>query len=215
MLASSRHWPCRCLVTPAILNDSSGKSRTRRSRLNGSQDRLPPRRLYRPVAAYQGEREGIPFSRMRPAIFVALLAVCGCAPAGRGVQLQEGDFALLEFGIRDCSANDQHVGLEKFLTRLYGTVPEIDLDRQVVRVRIPSPTFFDVARIVDGFRRANTGLDSVLITTWGTVSGNWFRIDGTDQTLRVEGTVSEDRVSKWRAVRVWSKGSPTPRSLAR
>lgn len=147
---------------------------------------------------------------MRPAIFVTLLAVCGCAPAGRGAQLQEGDFALLEFGIRDCSSNDQHVGLEKFLRGLYGTAPAIDLDRQIVQVRVPGPRLMDVARVADGFRRANSGLASVSIMAWGTVSDGWFRIDGTHQMFRVDGSVPEDRVSKWREVRVWSRGSPHP-----
>ena len=145
---------------------------------------------------------------MRRSILVALLTVCGCAPAGRGAQLQEGDFALLEFRIRDCSSNDQHVGLEKFLRGLYGTVPAIDLDRQIVRVRVPGPRLIDVARIADGFRRANTGLDSISVMAWGTVSEGWFRIDGTDQMFRVEGSVPEARVSRWREVRVWCRASP-------
>ncbi len=147
---------------------------------------------------------------MRRTGLFALLAVSGCAQAGKEAQLQEGDFALIEFGIRDCSSNDQHVGLEKLLTKFYGTVPEIDLDGQIVRVRVPGPTVFDLTRIADGFRRANTGLNSISITAWGTVSEGWFRVDGTDQMLRIDGSIPEDCVSKRRAVRVWSRGSAQP-----
>lgn len=93
----------------------------------------------------------------------------GCARAGRDVTREEGDFALLEFELRDCTSNGEHVGLERFLRNLYGTDPGIDLDQTQARVRIPTPGLVDVPGIHDGFRRANTGLGRLWLTVRCTV----------------------------------------------
>jgi hypothetical protein len=135
---------------------------------------------------------------------VVLIALCGCAPGGKSVDLREGDFALLEFRLRDCTSNDQHLGLEKFLRSLYSTAPQIDLERQMARVRVPEPVKIDLPGIVDGFRRANTGLDSVWVTASGVVSGGRLLLSETKQSLPLVDSVADDPGEKRQTLRVWS-----------
>jgi hypothetical protein len=135
---------------------------------------------------------------------VVLIALGGCAPGGTSVDLREGDFALLEFRLRDCTSNDQHLGLEKFLRSLYATAPQIDLERQMARVRVPEPATVDLPAIVDGFRRANTGLDSIWVTASGVVSEGRLILNETKQPLPLIDSVADDPGEKCRTLRVWA-----------
>lgn len=124
--------------------------------------------MIRSVAAWHGGGEGrVRFLRkgaVASHLAGVILMLAGCASPGRDVGLEPGDFALLDFALQDCTSNDQHLGLEKFLRKFSGTVPQIDLDRQVARVRLVSPMRIDFGRLMEGFRRANTGLGEIRVT---------------------------------------------------
>ena len=135
---------------------------------------------------------------------LVLVALWGCAHGAKSVDLREGDFALLEFQLRDCTSNDQHLGLEKFLRSLYSTAPQIDLERQMARVRVPEPVMIDLPGIVDGFRRANTGLNSVWVTASGVVSGGRLLLRETKQPLPLVDSVADDPDEKRQTLRVWA-----------
>lgn len=130
----------------------------------------------------------------------AVLIVCRCAQPRADVLLEEGDFALLEFTIFDCTSNEQHVGLDKFLRKLYGTRPSIDLDRSIARLRIPSPAAIDPAEIARGFERANTGLGRIMLTVKCTLLPGHVAIFPTGQRFVVRGVEAVAPVPRWRRV---------------
>lgn len=130
------------------------------------------------------------------------IVLSSCAAPGQDITLDDGDFALLEFGLEDCTANDEHVGLEKFLRSLYGSRPQIDLDRQLARVKATNPTIFDFRGIADGFKRANTGLGSIRVTCRIRVSDRQMIIVPTAQALRLEGALPSDPFPRWRTFEV-------------
>lgn len=126
----------------------------------------------------------------------------GCAAPGKDIAFSEGDFALVEFGLRDCTSNSEHLGLEKMLTRLFGTTPQIDLDRQVARVRLAEPTGIDLSRVEDGFRRSNTGLGGIWITARGTPREGWFVLSSTGQRFRLSISAADEPEPRWRTIRL-------------
>lgn len=134
-------------------------------------------------------------------IAALLIVTGGCARPGRDVTREEGDFALLEFELRDCSSNDEHVGLERLLQNLYGTAPSIDLDRARARVRIPTPRLVDVPGIQDGFRRANTGLSRLRLTVRCTVRNGRVTLVPTGQEFGTAGGATDDPTPRWRVLR--------------
>lgn len=135
-------------------------------------------------------------------VLLAFLAASGCASPGREVTRQPGDFAFIEFALRDCTSNDQHLGLAKFLEDLFKTTPQIDLDRQLARIRVPSPASLDFPGIADGFRRSNTGLDRVHLTCVTTVLDGRLVLHPTRQTFRIDRTVPDNSTLKLRRFQV-------------
>lgn len=134
---------------------------------------------------------------------VSLLAAFGCAAPGRDVWLQEGDFALLELELRDCTSNDQHLGLEKALRRLYGTSPQIDLDRQLARCKIPAPVLLDFPQLADEVRRANTGLGGILLTVEAIGQQDEVEFVRSGQRLPLEpGATPLPRQAGWRRITI-------------
>lgn len=129
-----------------------------------------------------------------------VLMVCGCARPGTDVTLEDGDFALLEFALFDCTANDQHVGLDKFLRGLYGTRPSIDLDRGIARLRIPYPAPIDPAGIARGFERANAGLGWMMLTVKCTLSPGRLTLIRTRQEIGAPMVDATDSVPRWRRI---------------
>ena len=136
---------------------------------------------------------------LRPWIGILLLAG-GCARPGTEVNHEEGDFALVEFQLFDCTSNDQHLGLEKFLRSLYGTTPSIDLEQGVARLRIPSPARIDPAAIAQGFRRANTGLGWITLTVRCARSPGQVTLFPTGQVFRSQNGEENDKVPRWRTI---------------
>ena len=81
------------------------------------------------------------------------------------------------------------MGLEKLLRGLYGTDPQIDLDRQIARVRIPRPMTIDFAALARGVKENNMGLGGFTVTAEAAVEGTRVRLVPTGQEFRQRGVV--------------------------
>lgn len=79
--------------------------------------------------------------------------------------------------------------MEKLLRSRFGPDTfSIDLDRQLVRVRLVAPQTLDVPALVDGFVRNNVGVAAVLLEVDAAVAGDEVRIPSTGQVWRLSGT---------------------------
>ena len=78
-------------------------------------------------------------------------------------------------------------GLERLLRNLYGSTPQIDLDRQIARVRVVKPVAFDFPGLVDGLKRANVGYGSAALTVDVEIKDGRAVLRGTGQALPLEG----------------------------
>ena len=47
------------------------------------------------------------------------------------------------------------MGLERLLRRLYGAGPQIDIEKQIARNRVPNPVTFDFKELEQGIKRNN------------------------------------------------------------
>jgi hypothetical protein len=55
------------------------------------------------------------------------------------------------------------MGLERLIQKTYGTTPQIDLDKQILRARVPRPMRLDFTALADGIKRANVGTAAIEI----------------------------------------------------
>jgi hypothetical protein len=78
-------------------------------------------------------------------------------------------------------------GLERLLRNLYGSTPQIDLDRQIARVRVIRPTAFDFAALADGLKRANVGYGGAVLTADVEPKDGQVVLRGTGQAFPLEG----------------------------
>ena len=146
--------------------------------------------------------------RVSPVLLSCL--VFGCGTLQPEIQLTEGDFALLELRLQDCTSNERHLGLEKLLRNLYGTVPQIDLDRQFARVRIPRPVVFDFAAIAEKVERTNTGLGGIAVVVRTMIRGDQVEIVDTGQRFPLEAARPPDEHAEWRRLELLGWKDPSP-----
>ena len=98
------------------------------------------------------------------------------------------------------------MGLEKLLRGLYGTAPQIDLDRQIARARVPKPMTLDFAGLADGFRRNNVGVAGIKVEAAAELKSGAAVIQPSGQSFRLkEGA---DAPAKRRAFRVLNWKEP-------
>lgn len=55
------------------------------------------------------------------------------------------------------------MGLERLLRRLYGAGPQIDIELQIARVRVPKPMKFDFRALEQGIKQNNVGTAGVTL----------------------------------------------------
>lgn len=79
------------------------------------------------------------------------------------------------------------MGFERLLRGLYGSVPYIDLDRKLARVRVPKPTAFDFAALAEGIKKNNLGLTGIWVEVDATQDGGRVTIQPTGQSFPLEG----------------------------
>ncbi len=152
--------------------------------------------------------------RVSPVLLSCL--VFGCGTPQPELSLTEEDFALLELRLQDCTSNERHLGLEKLLRNLYGTVPQIDLDRQFARVRIPRPVVFDFAGIAEKVKRTNTGLGGIVVTARTVVRDGKVEIVESGQRFSLSGESPVDPDLRWRKLKIlgWREGGPVHAAIS-
>ena len=79
------------------------------------------------------------------------------------------------------------MGLERLLTGLYGTVPQLDMDRQFARARVIRPMELDFARLVDGIKRNNVGTADITLEATAEVKDGKVVLRPTGQSFPLEG----------------------------
>ena len=78
------------------------------------------------------------------------------------------------------------MGLERLIQNTYGTTPQIDLDKQILRARVPKPMTLDFTALADGIKRANVGTAAIEIDVAFEVKGDRVVLAGTGQSFPVE-----------------------------
>src|SRR5688572_16588556 len=94
------------------------------------------------------------------------------------------------------------MGLEKLLRGLYGSAPQLDMDRKFARVRVPKPMTLDFAGLADGIQRNNVGTAAIQVQAVVTVAAGKVTFAGTGQEFPLEGTAPPPSGPTRRAFRV-------------
>ena len=79
------------------------------------------------------------------------------------------------------------MGLEKLLRGLYGSVPQLDMDKQFARVRVIRPMTFDFQELADGIRRNNVGTAGIELEATVEVADSKVVIQPTGQSFPLSG----------------------------
>lgn len=106
------------------------------------------------------------------------------------------------------------MGLEKLLRGLYGSVPQLDMDRQFARVRVIRPMTLDFKALVDGIQRNNVGTAGIEVEATVEVSGNRVAIQPTGQAFPLTGPPSDGGRRRMR-VRDWQDPAKTSLEILR
>jgi hypothetical protein len=109
------------------------------------------------------------------------------------------------------------MGLEKLLRGLYGSVPQLDMDQQFARVRVPKPMTFDFKALEDGIKRNNVGTAGIEFEAMVEVRDGKVVIQSTGQTFPLVGTPPADKGSARRRMKVlnWEDPSKTAVEITR
>ena len=79
------------------------------------------------------------------------------------------------------------MGLERLLTGLYGTVPQLDMDQQFASSRVIQPMPLDFAKLVDGIKRNNVGTAAITLEATAEVKDGQVVLQPTGQAFPLEG----------------------------
>src|SRR5262245_47737991 len=103
------------------------------------------------------------------------------------------------------------MGLEKLLRGLYGSDPQLDMDKQFARVRVPKPMELDFAALADGIKRNNVGTAAIQVEAVVNVEANRVTFAETGQAFRLEGSAPTPAGPARRKLRVldWVEKSKT------
>lgn len=103
------------------------------------------------------------------------------------------------------------MGLERLLRGLYGTDPQIDLDRGFARARVPRPTSFDFAKLADGVKRTNAGLLGFQLEADVTISKGKVVLHQTGQAFVLRGDSGETAAPARRKMKIveWTDPAAT------
>jgi len=83
------------------------------------------------------------------------------------------------------------MGLEKLLRGLYGSVPQLDMDRQFARVRVIRPMALDFKALADGIKRNNVGTAAIEVEATVEASGDRVILQPTGQAFPRTGPPPE------------------------
>jgi hypothetical protein len=94
------------------------------------------------------------------------------------------------------------MGLERLLTGLYGTVPQLDMDRQFARARVVQPMRLDFAKLVDGIKRNNVGTAGITLEAAAEVKDGKVVLQPGGQAFALEGKAPANPGASRRKLRV-------------
>ncbi|MBI3855915.1 MAG: hypothetical protein HY293_09530 [Planctomycetes bacterium] len=94
------------------------------------------------------------------------------------------------------------MGLEKLLRGLYGSVPQLDMDRQFARSRVIQPMTFDFRALADGIRRNNVGTAGIEFEALAEIRDGKVMIQPTGQTFPLSGDPPAEKGAVWRRMKV-------------
>src|SRR5947207_1125899 len=103
------------------------------------------------------------------------------------------------------------MGLEKLLRGLYGSAPQIDMDKQLARSRVLQPMKLDFKELAEGIKRNNVGTAAIEFEATAEIRDGQVVIQPTGQTFPLAGTVPSERGSVRRRLKVlhWEDPSKT------
>jgi hypothetical protein len=93
--------------------------------------------------------------------------------------------------------------LERLLRNLYGSQPQIDLDKKIARSRVIEPRTLDFRALGDGMKRANVDLMAIQLEVTAEVKGGKAVLRPTGQELPLEGLDPADGSARRRTFRVF------------
>src|SRR5687767_14825848 len=100
------------------------------------------------------------------------------------------------------------MGLEKLLRGLYGSVPQLDMDRQFARVRVPKPMPLDFKALADGIKRNNVGTAAIEVEATVDVRDGKVVIQPTGQTFPLAGTAPGGNAASRKRLKVLDWDDP-------
>ncbi|RPH43924.1 MAG: hypothetical protein EHM91_08475 [Planctomycetota bacterium] len=101
------------------------------------------------------------------------------------------------------------MGLEKLLRGLYGSVPQLDMDRQFARVRVVTPQTFDFKALADGIKRNNVGTAGIELEATTELRDGQVVVQPTGQRFRLSGPLPEKNETVRRRLKVIHWEDPT------
>ena len=103
------------------------------------------------------------------------------------------------------------MGLEKLLRGLYGSVPQLDMDRQFARVRVEKPMTFDFKALADGIKRNNVGTAGIEVEADVEIRDGQVAIRPTGQIFRLAGPAPDQKGVARRRLKVlgWEDSAKT------
>jgi hypothetical protein len=101
------------------------------------------------------------------------------------------------------------MGLEKLLRGLYGTVPQLDMDKQFARSRVPNPMTFDFKALADGIKRNNVGTAGIEFEATVDVRDDRVVVQPTGQEFRLAGAAPKGTARRRMKVLNWEDPSKT------
>jgi hypothetical protein len=105
------------------------------------------------------------------------------------------------------------MGLEKLLRGLYGSVPQLDMDKQFARVRVEKPMTFDFKALADGIKRNNVGTAGIEVEADVEVREGQVVIRPTGQAFRLAGPAPEQKGMARRRFRISDWEDPPTTSV--
>jgi hypothetical protein len=94
------------------------------------------------------------------------------------------------------------MGLERLFRNLYGTTPQIDMDRQLARARVPDPRPLDFTGLAEGIRRNNVGTAAITVRAIAEVARGKVILQPTGQEFALHGNAPADGGARPRRLRV-------------
>ncbi len=81
--------------------------------------------------------------------------------------------------------------LERLLRSLYGSTPQIDLDKKIARSRAAAAQAFDFHKLGDGMKRANVDLMAITLQATAELKSGKAVLQPTGQSFALDGAVPD------------------------